>query len=124
MIEQFLSRTAWLEAIEQAKANKNVPEALQEGWVQSPVSNDYLEGCTVGMLMFVTALLESKRTDRDYIHWLARKTTTHLIYVLYKRGFNPYGDAGTVPVPSQSQIDEVVKRLFESLEPPAEPPKV
>lgn len=123
MIEQFISRGAWLEAIEKAKANTNLPEALQESWVRSPVSTDYLEGCLVGMLTYTTALVDSKRFDPGYIHWLSQKTAVHLIYVLHLRGFNPYGDISTVPVPSQSQIDEVVKKLFDSLEPPTEPVK-
>jgi hypothetical protein len=118
MIEQFLSRTAWLEAIEQAKANdKNVPEDIQERWKMSPVSTDYIEGCLVGLLTYVTALIKSKRFDREYVHWLGRKTSIHLIYVLHKRGFNPYGGD---PGPTQSQIDEIVKKLVDSLEPPPE----
>ena len=128
MIERYISRDAWCEAIRRTSERTDIPSDLVESWVKSPVSSEYLEGCVIGLLTYVTALLESKRTDPAYVHWLAQKTTSHLIFVLHKRGFKPYGDVEKdffTPVnrfTTQEEIDQAVEKILMFMnEPPPEP---
>ena len=128
MIEQFLSRAVWYEVIKMVKARKDIPDEIIQHWIKSPVSLDYLEGCAVGILTYTDALMKSGRTDKEYVHWLAQKTASNLIFVLHERGFKPYGEVDKDFLdnfPTQSEIDEVVKNMLKQMgtEPPPLPEK-
>jgi len=126
MIEQFISRDVWYEIVRRVKDRKDIPEAIIEHWIKSPVSVDYLEGCAVGLLTFTNELLKSGRSDKAYIHWLAQKTASNLIFILHERGMKPYGEVDKDfldKFPSQAEVDELVRKLLKDLEKEPPPPE-
>jgi hypothetical protein len=120
MIEKLISQGVWQQTIEAvASRTDDLPDALGE-MSKSPMSNDYIEGSLVGMLSYAEALVRAKRTDLGYIHWLAQQVSRNLIFILHKRGFDPYVTKSEGP--TQAEIDDAVREMLKQLsDPPPEP---